>query len=158
MAKNNIIIENIKKIRKIYNLTQKELAEKLHVGRSTIALIENGRSTPTNQTIYNICREFGIRREWLTRGIPPMKKKDEDIIREAIDKINNIDAARKAFLKVFEELTDNKDKKDDFYKIIDSLHQVYEKSDRDTKGYLTVQLKKTFPEYIIENNEDKTKD
>ncbi len=150
MDTNKIIINNIKKIRNMYNLTQKELAEKIHVGRSTIALIENGRSSPTNQTIHNICREFGIRREWLTTGSPPVKMKNETIIKEAIEKIGNIEEAKIAFMEVFREYNNTgKDKKNSFYEIVHSLFRVYEKSDRDTQGYLTIKLKKTFPEYII---------
>src|SRR6056297_1380277 len=101
---NKIILKNIKKIRKIYNFTQKELAEKISVSRSTIGLIESGRSNPTEQIVHNISVSLGIRKKWIKTGEGPIKKSNEELIKEVIENINNIEEAEKSFLKVFIKL------------------------------------------------------
>ncbi len=146
---NKQIVNNIKKIRNIYNLTQKELSEKISVGRSTISLLESGRSNPTNQLIHNISLVFGVNEKWLRTGEGPMKKKKEEIIEEALHRIDNTEEAEKAFLNVMKQIYEGNDQqKANFYQMIHSLLFAYQNGDRDTQGYLTIQLKKTFSEYI----------
>ncbi|MBQ6206533.1 MAG: helix-turn-helix transcriptional regulator [Oscillospiraceae bacterium] len=60
--------ERIKLIRKENKLTQTEFAKKLHVGPGSISRLESGENNPSDRTIALICREFGIREEWLHTG------------------------------------------------------------------------------------------
>ncbi len=50
----------IKKLKEIYGLTQKELADKLEVSRGTIAQIEMGKNTPTTALIMKILDVFEV--------------------------------------------------------------------------------------------------
>jgi len=60
--------DRIKKIRKELNLTQQGFAERIGIKRNTIANYETGRNDPIDSVISLICREFGVREEWLRTG------------------------------------------------------------------------------------------
>ena len=60
--------ERIRKLRKLLNLTQQELADKLKIGRGTLANYELGRNEPLDAVIYSICREFNVNERWLRFG------------------------------------------------------------------------------------------
>lgn len=47
---------NLKKLRMSKNLTQKDLAKKLKVERTTVTMWENGHSTPNLQTLKKIAQ------------------------------------------------------------------------------------------------------
>nr|DAK85609.1 MAG TPA: Repressor protein CI [Caudoviricetes sp.]DAZ55459.1 MAG TPA: Repressor protein CI [Caudoviricetes sp.] len=60
--------ERIKQIRKDAGLTQEKFAERIGLKQNSIALIESGKRTPSEQTVLSICREFKVRQEWLRTG------------------------------------------------------------------------------------------
>lgn len=60
--------ERIKKIRKALGLTQHEFAERLNIGRGTLANYEVGRNEPIDAVIFLICREFDVNEHWLRTG------------------------------------------------------------------------------------------
>lgn len=60
--------ERLKRIRKRFDMTQKEFAEALHIKQNTVASYEMGRITPSDSVIAGICREFGVNEEWLRTG------------------------------------------------------------------------------------------
>lgn len=60
--------ERLKRIRKRFDMTQKEFAETLHIKQNTVASYEMGRITPSDSVIAGICREFGVNEEWLRTG------------------------------------------------------------------------------------------
>ncbi len=66
----------IKAVRKDSKLTQDAFAERLSLTRNYISLIEKGDRIPSNRTISNICREFGIREKRLRYNEGDMKIED----------------------------------------------------------------------------------
>ena len=64
--------ERIRLVRREFHLTQDEFASRLGLKRNSITMIESGRPT-SDQTIFAICREFGISEEWLRTGTGEMK-------------------------------------------------------------------------------------
>lgn len=60
--------DRIKKLRKSLDLTQQEFANRIGVKRNTIATYEIGRNQPVDSIVSLICREFGVREEWLRTG------------------------------------------------------------------------------------------
>lgn len=58
----------IKKIRKALDLTQTEFANRIGSVQNTITRYENNQRTPSASIITLICREFGVREEWLQTG------------------------------------------------------------------------------------------
>lgn len=64
----NPLNERIKKVRKVNGLTQQEFAERLNIGRGTLANYEVGRNEPIDAVIALICREFNVDEHWLRTG------------------------------------------------------------------------------------------
>lgn len=62
----------IKEIRKAANLTQEEFASKLNLTRNFIAQVETGAKEPSDRTVKDICREFGVNETWLRTGAGSM--------------------------------------------------------------------------------------
>lgn len=60
--------ERIKKVRRSLDLTQQEFCGRIGLKRNSISLIESGSRNTSDQTIYSICREFGVNEEWLRNG------------------------------------------------------------------------------------------
>ncbi len=58
--------------KKLLNITQKEFAETINMSRPNFVNIEKGRINVTERAINDICREFGVRREWLVDGVEPV--------------------------------------------------------------------------------------
>ncbi len=81
--------ERIKQIRKYLKLTQKQLAEQLDLKQNTIATYEMGRLTPSDRTISDICREFGVNEFWLRTGEGEMfaPKTTSDLLAESAGKL-----------------------------------------------------------------------
>lgn len=72
----------IQQIRKTAKLTQDEFAEKIGLSKNFVWMIEKGERIPSDRTIKDICRIFGINEEWLRTGegdMPIPKSKDEEI-------------------------------------------------------------------------------
>ena len=59
----------IKQIRKSENMTQQQFAEKIGLTRNYVAMIEIGQREPSDRTISDICREFGVDKVWLETGV-----------------------------------------------------------------------------------------
>lgn len=81
--------DRIKKLREVLNLKQRELAERLDSSVSTIGMWEIGERPVPKTRVYQICKEFHVRREWLENGegemfVPDKEPKTrEDVLREA---------------------------------------------------------------------------
>ena len=58
----------IEAIRKHEGLTQEQFAERINLSRNYLWMLENGSRTPSDRTISDICREFGVREVWLREG------------------------------------------------------------------------------------------
>ncbi|QTL97461.1 helix-turn-helix domain-containing protein [Iocasia frigidifontis] len=149
-----VINDRIKKVRNSFDLTQESFANRLNISRSTIGALENYNNNPSNQLISNVCNEFGINQKWIKTGKGPMKKSLEEIIRKYANYFPK-EEAREALLNILAELEndagDLNDKQDrsDFTEILNLLKKKYQKADRDTRGWITVELKRTF----LENDE-----
>ncbi|OSB17514.1 helix-turn-helix domain-containing protein [Clostridium botulinum] len=80
----------IKKLRKENNLTQKELGDKLNVGKSTISQYENNINTPDIDIIKKISKIFDVSVDYLL-GNTDIRKNDlfngSDAINETLNKI-----------------------------------------------------------------------
>ncbi len=64
----------IKYVRKeVAKMTLVQFGEKLGVSAASLSAIELGKNNPSDQTVRSICREFGIREEWLRTGEGDMR-------------------------------------------------------------------------------------
>lgn len=60
--------DRIKQVRESEGLTMDSFGNRIGITRSSVSLLESGKSNPSNQTIKFICREFKINEEWLLTG------------------------------------------------------------------------------------------
>ena len=60
--------ERIKKILEELGLKKVEFAERLHISRPYASELCSGAKSPSDRTISDICREFGVREAWLREG------------------------------------------------------------------------------------------
>lgn len=60
--------ERLKTLRKTLGLKQRELAERLGVTIGLVGNWEAGSQPISKPRIYQICKEFRVRREWLEEG------------------------------------------------------------------------------------------
>ena len=72
--------ERIAIVRKNAGLTQEQFAAKIGLSRNFIWMIEKGDRVPSDRTISDICRKFGVCEAWLRDGIDPMYTEiDKDV-------------------------------------------------------------------------------
>ena len=101
--------ERIKELRKQLSLTQDEFARRLGVTRGVITNIEFDKTTPKDQFVSLICREFGVSQAWLVDGEGEMfvaRSRNEEIALV----VNSImaesdDSFRKRFLAMICDLS-----------------------------------------------------
>lgn len=56
-------------VRQKYGLTLDQFGERIHVGRSYLSKLENGRNKKTSELLLQtVCRVFNVREEWLIQG------------------------------------------------------------------------------------------
>ena len=73
--------ENLVELRKLHNMSQEELAEKVYVTRQTISNWENGKSYPDIHSLLLLSNLFGISLDQLIKG-------DVEIMREEIKEVD----------------------------------------------------------------------
>ncbi len=64
--------ERIKKLRKYFQLTQQEFADRIGIKRNTIATYESGRNQPIDAVVNLICMKFKVNEDWLRYGTGEM--------------------------------------------------------------------------------------
>ena len=96
--------ERIKQLRVESELTQMQFAEKIGLSRNYIAMIEMGAREPSDRTISDICRVFGVSEAWLRDGIEPMyvtRSMNEELARLVNDLMSDADDSfRKRFISL----------------------------------------------------------
>ena len=76
----------IEAVRKHEGLTQEQFADRINLSRNYLWMLENGSRTPSDRTISDICREFGVNERWLRTGEGEMLmhlSREEEIMRFA---------------------------------------------------------------------------
>jgi transcriptional regulator with XRE-family HTH domain len=102
--------DRIFQVRKSANLNQTEFAEKLNLTKNYISLIENGNRVPSDRTVSDICREFGVNRVWLETGVgDPFQPKDkrEELKAVFADVLSGRQSEKNAFIEAVAQLPDD---------------------------------------------------
>lgn len=73
--------ERLTQMRRAFGDTQKQMAEKLGVSLATVHSWEQGKSTPTCETLANICRIYGVSADELL-DLPGVSGLNKDEARE----------------------------------------------------------------------------
>lgn len=85
------IIENLKQLRKNFNLTQADLAKKLNLSFQQISNLENGRRNLTLEQTLLLNQKFGVSVDWIL-GISsiPQNTNTEVVSKALLIRINDI--------------------------------------------------------------------
>ena len=78
-----MLAEQIASLRMKAGMTQRELAEKLHIGPSAIGMYEQGRREPSVEMLIQIAEIFGVSLDFLITGkefSEPITGEQEEII------------------------------------------------------------------------------
>ena len=67
--------DRIKQIRSDAALSTRAFGDRVGISSSAVSFLENGKNSPSEQTIRATCRECGVFREWLETGEGPKYKK-----------------------------------------------------------------------------------
>ncbi|MBQ9875163.1 MAG: helix-turn-helix transcriptional regulator [Thermoguttaceae bacterium] len=112
--------DRLKQFRKALGLKQREIAERLGVRVGNVGDWEAGSKPMPKTRVYQLCKEFRVRREWLESGegemfepepdVRPLEEYDDvDVIKESIRRIYNLlpENKRGAFRDYLSKLTDD---------------------------------------------------
>ena len=98
-------------IRKESGLTQELFAKRIGLTKNFVSLIENGRRDPSDRTINDVCREFGVNEEWLRTGKGNMylELSKDEYIAEFIGRIlkNKEDSFKKRYVAMLSKLDED---------------------------------------------------
>lgn len=114
----------IKQVRTEAGLTQAQFAEKIGLSRNYVAMIEIGQRDPSDRTISDICRIYGIQEDWLRHGLEPMRcaKSEEEQIADLVGSaLNGSSRLKKAVIKMICTRSDA-----ELQALEDMLRQLYE--------------------------------
>lgn len=59
------MLNKLKNLREGLGISQKELADKMGVERSLVAMIENGNRKPSYDFLYKLKKAYNLKNEWL---------------------------------------------------------------------------------------------
>ena len=88
-------------------LSQKDFADKIGLSENYIWMIEKGDRVPSERTISDICREFGVNEVWLRTGDGEpfqQESREEQIMRFAAQTVKGSDEFRKAFVSMLAKM------------------------------------------------------
>lgn len=100
------LADRILQIRNEEKLSQAGFAQKLNLSQNFVWMVENGKREPSDRTIADICRVFGVDEVWLRTGIgsPNIKKSRRgelsDIFGSALDGVSDKDKFLRAMASV----------------------------------------------------------
>ena len=96
------------KVRTVLKMSQVEFGREIGVSGAAISRIEKGERGLTEQMLKSVCREYHVRREWLTEGTGEMFRWDKSDLLERIDALLKTqgDPAQRLF-RAFVEMRDD---------------------------------------------------
>lgn len=102
--------DRIKQLRKELHLNQTEFGSRIGATQAMITSYETGRVIPDDAMRLLICREFGIRREWLELGHEPMKAAEmvnapETLVPDLVSILSAHPAVLELFRRVVNHMT-----------------------------------------------------
>ncbi len=91
--------ERLKELRKLKNLSQKEMAGILNLSQNHVSALEHGTRKLTERLIEDICREFNVNKEWLVNGTG-------ECFKNTLDMHTHLDKETRQLVENFMELDD----------------------------------------------------
>lgn len=125
---NTTLSERITFVQKNSKLNQTEFAGRIGISQQYLSQICNGKKTPSDRTISDICREFGCDEVWLRTGEgEPFRQetRQELIMRFAVQTVKGSNEFRKALVAMLATLDDSE--WDGLEKLLDKMLEQYKK-------------------------------
>lgn len=104
---NTTLSERITFIQKNSKLNQTEFAGRIGISQQYLSQICNGKKTPSDRTLADICREFGCNQAWLRTGEgEPFEERswEEEIMHFASMTCKGTDEFRRALVAILAKL------------------------------------------------------
>lgn len=101
------LAERVAHIVKQSKLNQTDFAARISISQQYLSQICNGRKTPSDRTISDICREFDVNEVWLRtgEGDPDLpRSREEEIMRFAVRTAKGSDGFRKQLAFMLSQL------------------------------------------------------
>lgn len=71
--------ERVKYLRKeVLELSQESFSKKINISRSNLGNIETGKINLTERVLFDICRTFHVKQNWLLTGTEPIFEEDSN--------------------------------------------------------------------------------
>lgn len=124
------LAERVTFVQKKSKLNQTEFASKISISQQYLSQICNGKKTPSDRTLADICREFGCNELWLRTGEgEPFREdsREEQIMRFAAQTMRGSDEFKKAFASMLAKLDPEDWQK--LAEIFDKLIEEYKKTE-----------------------------
>ena len=90
-------------------ITKTEFAKRLNVSQAFVSQMCSGAASPSDRTISDICRIFGIQEDWLRYGLEPMraaKSREEEIAELVGSALSGTSEFKKAVIRMICSRTD----------------------------------------------------
>lgn len=94
--------DRLKELRRVLGLKQREVAEKLGVSLGAVGTWEMGKDPIPRARIYQLCKEFDVRRDWLVNGAGEMFEPKPDA--RLISEFSNQEIYNEALERLFASL------------------------------------------------------
>lgn len=100
--------ERISEVVNSSGLNKTVFAEKINVSQSLVSLICSGKANPSDRTISDICRVFGVNEIWLRTGDGEMlaKKTREEELAEIFTRLQYNDDAKSQLIRAIARMPD----------------------------------------------------
>ena len=101
--------ERISEVVNLSGLNKTVFAEKINVSQSLVSLICAGKANPSDRTISDICRVFGVNEIWLRTGDGEMlaKKTREEELAEIFTRLQYNDDAKSQLIRAIARMPDD---------------------------------------------------
>lgn len=133
----------LKEIRKYFNLTQTELADKLGLKQNTIATYEMGKGELNNTSILLLCKIYNINETWLRYGIGDMLVCNTEPYTEIETLIDKYHLSDKEVTILRNYLDMTEDKRKIFVDLIFELARKADSKDNDTPQIIAASSSET---------------
>ena len=105
----NDISSRISTVIKSSGLTKTAFSKKIGLSQPFVSQLASGDASPSDRTIVDICREFGVSEQWLRTGEGEMfvrLSREEEITKFAMSIVRNPDSEfQRRFVSVLAQLT-----------------------------------------------------
>lgn len=118
----------ISKIVEMLDITKTEFGKRINISQGMVSRICSGDANPSDRTIADICREFGVNEAWIRTGAgEPFREesRSETIMRFAVQTAKGSDEFKKALVAMLAKL--DPEDWEALGKIADKLLEEYKK-------------------------------